>query len=166
MKPVLMIHEFKREYLTLPLKDYTLTFDDGRVSPFHFWSELKDIPTQKIFFIITSACRDGFEGKPPVHYLSEEMIRFLMKQKDVTIGGHSHYHKHIKDIQGLRDKVTHIKQDTSKMLDWFSVHLQFRPDHFCFPYNEEDDIYRTYLKIEGFTHIYGKGRVDIDKLSP
>ena len=29
MKPVLMLHEFKEEFLDLPLENYILTFDDG-----------------------------------------------------------------------------------------------------------------------------------------
>ena len=166
MKPVLMIHEFKREYLDLPLKDYTLTFDDGRVSPFLFWNELKEIPTEKIFFVITSAYRNGFEGKSPDHYLSEEMTRFLFKHKDVIIGGHSHYHGHIKSIEGMVNRVSYANQDTGKMLDWFSAHLQYKPDHFCFPYNEEDDLYRAVLRKHGFTTFYGKDRVAVESLCP
>ena len=41
MKPVLMIHEFKKEFLDLPLKDYILTFDDGLYTVYKFFNKIK-----------------------------------------------------------------------------------------------------------------------------
>lgn len=161
-----MIHEFKREYLTLPLKDYTLTFDDGRVSPFTFWGELSQIPTEKIFFVITSAFNRGFEGKPPSEYLGLGNVRYLMGQPNTFIGGHSHYHSRISHMKNLKERVNHLKRDTELMMEWFNVHLNHKPTKFCFPYNEEDDLYRAILKLNGFSEIYGKSRIDIDKLFP
>ena len=51
MKPILMIHEFKEEFLNLPLENYTLTFDDGLYTQYKFFNEIKKIDTEKYFFI-------------------------------------------------------------------------------------------------------------------
>ena len=46
-----MIHEFKEEFLNLPLENYTLTFDDGLYTQYKFFNEIKKIKTNKFFFI-------------------------------------------------------------------------------------------------------------------
>jgi hypothetical protein len=165
MKPVLMIHDFKREYLNLPLKDYTLSFDDGLVSPFSFWGEIANIPTTKMFFITTSVFKDGFEGRPPQDFLSVSNVRFLKTQPDVIIGGHSHMHTDFSKIRRLSEKTKGIDTDTKAMLEWFRSELGMTPTHFCMPYNQVDPIYQSMLmRIYGIPNIYGRGRIDIERL--
>ena len=42
MKPILMIHEFKEDFLNLNLEDYILTFDDGLYTQYLFFQERVD----------------------------------------------------------------------------------------------------------------------------
>lgn len=181
-KPILMIHEFKEEFLSLPLRDYILTFDDGLYSQYFFWSELSKIPTEKIFFISSNiicdtiqsvqfpTCRlaheKAFLGNKE-DYMNLSQIQELMVCEGVEIGGHSHYHKRLNNFTSLHEKVEHIKQDTEKMLAWFKRNLDYTPTSFCFPYNENlDGMYNGLLKKYGFTKFYGKERIAIESLLP
>ena len=52
-KPVLMIHEFSEFMLSLPLEDYILTFDDGLYTQYIHFDKIRELNTDKIFFIST-----------------------------------------------------------------------------------------------------------------
>ena len=177
-----MIHEFREEFLNLPLENYILTFDDGLYSQYHFWSEIEKIPTKKIFFISSNivcdteqslefpVCRDAhqkaFSGNKE-DYMNLQQIKHLLDYDDVEIGGHSHEHKRLNNFTSLFDKVEHIKQDTEKMMKWFQQNLNHTPRSFCFPYNENlDGMYNALLKKYGFTDFYGKERTAIESILP
>ena len=166
-KPVLMIHDFKREYLDLSLEDYTLTFDDGLVSPLDFWSEINDLDTDKIFFIPTGAVDGGsIEGKDPDVFMNLEELKFLDSHMDVTLGGHSHNHALISNVfGGLPEQLSFIQGDTLTMCQWFRRNLGYYPTYFCFPYNYETEVYRTILKHTfRIPFLYGAERIDIEEL--
>jgi hypothetical protein len=173
-----MIHECSAKFLALPLADYLLTFDDGLVSQFAFYQEIKYIPTPKIFFISTGIVCEGAQslGFPPCElahtkaftgnkedYMTLEQIRELALDPWVTIGGHSHSHTRLSGT--LVDKVKHIEADTQQMINWFKDNLGFAPTSFCFPYNEDPKgIYKGLLKKYGFTSFYGNERISIETL--
>ena len=160
-----MIHEFRKEFLKLPLDKYTLTFDDGLLSPFDFWNDIKSINNKKVFFITPSFLSMGFEGKPVDAFLSIDDLLFLQGQPDVIIGAHSYTHSKIPHIKRLSDRIKNINSDTENMLEWFDVHLNMKPTSFCFPYNLYCPIYKTILeKNYGFTDFYGSERIDIETL--
>ena len=52
-KPILMIHEFSDFMMDLPLEDYVLTFDDGLYTQYTHFEKIRQIDTDKIFFIST-----------------------------------------------------------------------------------------------------------------
>jgi peptidoglycan/xylan/chitin deacetylase (PgdA/CDA1 family) len=178
MKSTLMIHEFQKEFIKLPLVDYVLTFDDGLYSQYAFYQEIKHIPTPKIFFISSGlicentqsaefpACnqahRKAFTGNKE-DYMTVEQITKLMADPWVTIGAHSHSHTSLSG--SLVNIVKHIQADTQQMLEWFDTNLGFRPTSFCFPYNEDPSgIYKGLLKKYGFTDFYGDERIPIETL--
>ena len=98
-------------------------------------------------------------------YLTLEQIKELMQDPLVTIGGHSHEHAKFGYFDKLTEKIKHISNDTSQMLDWFIINLGVKPTTFCFPYNDNlDGIYRGMLKNMGFTRFYGKERIPVEHL--
>jgi hypothetical protein len=178
MKPVLMIHECSSKLLDLPLEDYILTFDDGLLSQYAFYKEIRYIPTPKVFFISTGIVCEGqqsleFPACDLAHvkaftgnkedYMTLEQIKELALDPWVTIGGHSHSHTRLSGT--LVDKVKHIEVDTRIMVNWFDNNLGFTPTSFCFPYNEDPSgIYKGLLKKFGFTDFYGSERIPIETL--
>ena len=173
MKPVLMIHEVTDWMFDLPLEDYTLTFDDGLYTQYLYLDKIKEINTEKIFFISTGIVADekAYQCKNFIncynaheyflntgdakHYMNWSQIKDIHKTDKCMIGGHSHNHNHI-DIKN-------IIKDTRLMMTAF--HKQnIAPIDFCFPFNEEHNIYKAHLRNTGFRNFYGNDRVDIDEL--
>ena len=51
------------------------------------------------------------------------------------------------------------------MVDWFENNLNQRPEHFCFPYNDDlNGIYAAMLKEYGITKLYGSERIAVESL--
>lgn len=180
MKPVLMIHEFKEEFLELPLENYILTFDDGLYSQYYYFPQFKDIPTQKIFFISSGIICEGKQSTefPACHvahekafagnkedYMTLEQIKELMRDPWVTIGAHSHAHKNLNDFGKVTHRAMHVIEDTKIMIDWFKTNLGFTPTSFCYPYNNDNGgLYKPILHSAGFTDFYGKERIAIENV--
>jgi peptidoglycan/xylan/chitin deacetylase (PgdA/CDA1 family) len=165
-KPILMIHDFKKEYLDLPLEDYILTFDDGLVSPLEFWRHINALDTEKIFFIPTGAVDGGsIEGKDPKEFMNLRDLIFLDGHMDVTLGGHSHSHMKLDGIVSLQEQIHHMTADTITMCQWFRRNLGYYPTHFCFPYNSGNDVYKSILRLNfKIPFLYGENRLDIEEL--
>lgn len=179
-KPVLMLHEIREEFFNLPLEDYILTFDDGLFSQYYYYPLFKKIPTQKIYFISSGIICDGlqsteFPNCQDAHekafsgnkedYMNLSQIKELMNDPLVTIGAHSHYHRNLKNHDSSTQLIQHIIVDTKTMMNWFREKLNFVPNSFCFPYNDDSNqIYKHILKSAGFTNFYGKERIDIQNL--
>jgi hypothetical protein len=179
-KPVLMLHEMKDEFLTLPLENYVLTFDDGLYSQYVYYQKIKHIPTPKIFFISSGIVCNGEQSSEfpccrTAHkkafdgiyedYMTVEQIKELMLDPLVTIGCHSHTHTRLDTFTRLSDKVQYIIQDTAQSIKWFETVLGFRPTDFCFPYNEDmDGIYAGLIAKQGFTKFYGNERIPVETL--
>lgn len=177
MKPVLMIHEFKKEFLDLPLKDYILTFDDGLYTVYKFFNKIKKIDTEKYFFISSNIiCPDSvkqddsfilchqahikaMKNKNYENYMNWSQIKEIEKEDKCYIGCHSHYHK-----VGTADCVECIIEDNQKMIFEFKKNLSFLPKYFCFPYNYETPLYRMILTKKGFKKFFGKERIDINEI--
>lgn len=177
-KQVLMIHEICDNFFNKKdLENYILTFDDGLYNHFLHFDKLKKIKTEKIFFISTNIICEGtqseefldcktchekaFSGNKE-NYMNLEQIKMLKNEEGFFIGAHSHFHKNLKLFSSLNDKISHIKNDTELMLNWFESNLNFRPSKFCFPYNDDlDGIYKILLKKYGFTDFFGKERLSV-----
>jgi len=176
MKPVLMIHEFKKDFLDLPLEDYILTFDDGLYSQYLFLDELLKIDTEKYFFIssgivceedikqdntyITSydAHKKAFKGNF-TNYMKWSQIKEINNKKNCYIGGHSHYHN-----IGTADCVECIIKDNRSMIYEFIKHLERIPIDFCFPYNYTTPLYKEILTLKGIENFYGSERININDI--
>lgn len=171
---ILMIHEM-RPGMNIP-KDVTLTFDDGLYTQYLYG---RDLPNKKIFFISTNIICDGpqsdefiraadahvkaFDGNKE-NYMTVEQIREL-REMGCEIGGHSHFHKDLNTFSTLVKKAQHIREDTERMLSWFSINLQYLPVSFCFPYNYDfQGLYAGLLRRYGFTRVYGSERINIDDI--
>jgi hypothetical protein len=181
-KSVLMIHTFEDNFLKLDLKNYILTFDDGLYNHFYYYSKIKTIPTEKIFFISTNIIGSQKQSKNFISskecheksfngnnedFMNLDQIMYLSEQENVFIGGHSHFHKSLNSFSSLNDKINHIKKDTELMLEWFQKNLNFFPEKFCFPYNDDlNGLYKSILKTYGIKQFYGKERISIDENTP
>ena len=170
MKPVLMIHEFAEWMLELPLERYTLTFDDGLYTQYLYIDELLEIETDKIFFISTGIvasetvvqssefiqCAEAhsrlFDSGDLSHYMNWGQIKEISRLHRCEIGGHSHLHADV--------CMNNILSDTKLMNNTFKMH-NIQPKSFCFPYNQENEIYKQILIQHGYEGFYGKERVDI-----
>jgi peptidoglycan/xylan/chitin deacetylase (PgdA/CDA1 family) len=151
-KPVLMIHEITEELFNLPLADYLLTFDDGTQDHWEFFPQLQNIPTEKIFFIITG--RIGTPG-----YLTLPQLDYMKSDSFTKIGGHSHNHIRLNTFNTLAEKIAHIKLDTEQCLSWFESNLGQVPNTFCLPYNEDvGGLYAAWLRNKGISKIYASER--------
>ena len=167
-KQILMIHEFKEDFLKLPLENYILTFDDGLYTQYKFLEELKKIKTEKYFFISSGIIcsenlkqNDEFTQCDVAHlkalsgdytnYMKWSQIKEISKLNNFFIGCHSHLHN-IKTA----DCIESIKLDNKHMLENFEKNIGYVPNHFCFPYNKKTTIYETILRKNGFKYFYGK----------
>jgi hypothetical protein len=181
MKPVLMIHEMSESILALPLKNYVLTFDDALYSQYYYWPQLRDIPTQKYFFVSSDIlCLNGVQNQEfpsctAAHakaatgnyedYMTLSQLKELAQDPRVTIGGHGHVHKDLRKTQGLQNRITFMLEDTERMLNWFDTNLQFRPTAFCYPYNNDvDQLYTAVLQRAGFKQFFGRERTPVEML--
>lgn len=180
-KTVLMIHTIRDEFLNCKLKNHILTFDDGLYNHFYYYPKIKKIQTEKIFFISTNIICDGnqsinFIKSEECHkkafigikedFMTLKQIKYLSEEENVFIGGHSHFHKNLKVLSKLSDKINHIKQDTELMLDWFHKNLNLFPKKFCFPYNDDlNGLYSSILKSYGISEFYGKERLAIENIN-
>jgi len=181
-KPILMIHEFKECYWSIPLQDYILSFDDGLYSPFLLLDRLLGLNTPLIFSISTNIiCSEGDKQSEEVigsnlahkkafnknfeNYLKWSQIKEIEKNSICAISGHGHNHINISSTHGLYMKISLIKADTEEMIKTFMGVLGYIPTTFCFPYNYENVVYRELMKRNyGFTHLLGKDRIDIDNI--
>jgi hypothetical protein len=180
MKPVLMIHEIKEAMFSLPLENYTLTFDDGLYSQFYYFDKFKSIPTEKIYFISSGIVCNGkqsvefptcvdahkkaFEGNTE-DYMTLAQIKELMQDPLVSIGGHSHSHRRLDSYSKIVERLQYLKQDTETMISWFEENLGFVPKQFCFPYNNDyQGMYSGILKHYGFNELYGRERIPVETL--
>lgn len=170
MKPVLMIHEVTDWMFDLPLDEYTLTFDDGLYTQYKHFDKIKNIDTDKIFFISTGIvatnrtvqsdrfiqCHEAhgklFENGDLSHYMNWSQIQEISAEPRCEIGAHSHMH--------IRHTGLNVIHDTRMMMKYFEDN-NLTPISFCFPYNDENEVYRCLLKQYGFTKFYGQGRIDI-----
>ncbi len=175
-----MIHDFKEEYLDLPLQDFVLSFDDGLLTPFIFLKELLLIDTPLIFNISTGLIRR--ENQPAAtesincfdalikaragnfeNYMTWENIRVIAGRTKCTIAGHSHNHSHVKNMD-LNEKIEYINNDTGKMMREF-CYKNIKIRTFCFPFNYEDTFYKGILsQTFGFKHFLGGERIDINTI--
>jgi hypothetical protein len=180
-KKILMIHEFKKEYLKLPLEKYILTFDDGLYSQYYWRKEISKINTEKYLFIITGRClkkRDTISfddcftandkwlnNKDNSNYMTIDEVK-EMEQLGFIIGGHSHYHDKLdKRKNNYKSKLCidnkFMIRDCRLMINWFKTNFNYIPEYYCFPYNDEKYILREHLKYLGFKYFFGNNRIDI-----
>ena len=173
MKPILMIHEVAGWMFDLPLHDYTLTFDDGLYTQYIHFDKIKNIDTDKIFFISTgtvateqtkqsdefiqchAAHHKLFESSDLSHYMNWSQIQEIAKAPRCEIGAHSHGH--------IRHTGFNTLHDTRLMLKLFHENA-LNPTSFCFPYNDDNEVYKCILERYGFNKFYGKERTDINEL--
>jgi hypothetical protein len=178
MKPILEIHEWKKEFESLPLEDYILTFDDGLYSQYKAKDFLKTLNTEKIFFVSTDIIRPKYqdpndeitpcaEAHKKAFSDNKEDYMSWNEIKEINllfeVGGHSHYH-HKYSLSPLKDLYASLVEDTERMFRNFKDN-NIEITKFCFPYNEDyDSIYRVLLAREGIDHLYGNERIPIESL--
>lgn len=170
----------REEFLTLPLQDYILTFDDGLYSQWCFLDELSAIDTPKYFFISTKYISGGvqslnFPCSEHAHekarcgiyedFMTVDQIKQVICTPGCEVGGHGHAHIRLRDIPKLTDKMRILMDDTKQMKEEFLSRFGFTPSTFCFPYNDSvDGLYPGILRRMGFTTFFGSERIPIETL--
>jgi hypothetical protein len=177
-KPILMIHEVTEELFRMPLENYILTFDDGRLSQYDYFDRISEIKTDKIFFVVP--CRiEHLDGSYPgkygwEHCMNLDQIKKIASQYRCFLGGHSYYHamrgtkpeqkylpkSHAIDkLQTKEERIDFLQKDTSLMMKWFKNTFNLRPQYFCYPWNAYNRKYEKILFDHGFErkYIYGAG---------
>jgi hypothetical protein len=185
MKKILMIHDVNEDILKLPLDQYILTFDDGLYSQFYYWPLIREIDTEKIFFITCSYVSDYSMERPVFNGKYYRFMDCINARQDFEksgdrsqymslceiykiyseggiIGGHSYFHK--KYEKGIILDLLEFKYDTERMIKWFDELLKIKPTHYCFPFNKEKLLMREILRRYGFTNFYGNERVPVEAL--
>lgn len=170
MKPVLMIHEVDEWMFDLPLEDYILTFDDGLYTQYDHLDKISQLDTDKIFFISSGIVADHdtkqcdkfiqcheahsrlFSTGDLSHYMNWSQIKQINNTPRCEIGAHSHMH--------IRHTGFNTIHDTKLMMESFKLN-NIHPTSFCFPYNDDNEVYRCILKQHGFDKFFGTGRLDI-----
>jgi len=83
------------------------------------------------------------------------------------------YHKGVLKRRSVQEWEDYIKEDTELCITWVEQNLGFRPDLYCFPFNEHNEKLISILKSFGFKEFFGarpaksgdiSARVDIDSL--
>lgn len=175
-----MIHSVDDAIFSLPLADYTLTFDDGLYSQYAYLHRFADVPTDKIFFISTKfICRGSQSDEFPLSniahdkarsgnyedFMTPSQIRDIIAMPRCHIGGHGHSHIRLRDILTKVDIIKNIIQDTETMMDVFLSEFGISPTKFCFPYNDDvTGLYPAMIRRYGFTEMYGRERIPVEKL--
>ena len=177
-KPILMIHEVTEKLFRIPLENYILTFDDGRLSQYDYFDRISEIETDKIFFIIP--CRiEHLSGTYPGKYgwghcMNLSQLQKIASGNQCYLGGHSYYHAMrgmkpeqrylptrytIDQLQTKEKRIDFLQEDTSLMMQWFKDTFDMRPEYFCYPWNAYNKEYEKILFCHGFERkkIYGAG---------
>lgn len=184
MMETLVIHEMHKEFLDLPLENYTLTFDDALYSQYYYWPLIKELNTRKILFV--SPClinkdpsrRDQFAGEyrsfpscfeamklykeynDRTNYMTVNEIKHMMDE-GCSVGCHSF--SHFRDLNmRLYNLTQFIKNDTETMLEWFDKNLGTMPKAYAFPHFIEHRLQRVILKSYGFNEFFGVERMMIE----
>lgn len=170
MKPILMIHEVAEWMFDLPLHEYVLTFDDGLYTQYTHFDKIRDIDTDKIFFISTGIvateqtrqsdafiqCHAAhgklFDDGDLSHYMTWPQIQEIAREPRCEIGAHSHMH--------IKHTGFNSIHDTKLMMKHFNDN-NLTPTSFCFPYNDDNPVYKCLLERYGFKKFYGGNRIDI-----
>jgi len=171
---VLMVHDVTYYYLKHLDNKYTLTFDDGLYSVYYYRNYLKKINTDKIIFIPTERILEDRKSSPIfsdcymannfwLNYRDNSPYMTVNEVKDLynlgfIIGCHSHYHKREYNSKKI------IKEDIFLTIEWFKKYLKFIPEHFAFPYNNENEILKYELMKNGVKYFYGSERIPIELL--
>ena len=122
----------------LPNNTIGISVDDADKSFFFTaWPKFKEKGFPVTLFINTSTISDNSKN-----YLSWDQVRQL-KREGVTIGAHSHFHKHMPEMS-----IDEIKQEIETANKIFLKEIGETPDLFAYPYGEGDtriiDILKTY----------------------
>lgn len=179
-KPVLMIHAMSEDMFSLPLHEYTLTFDDGLYSQWKYFDRLAEIDTDKLFFVSTAfichekqttdvvpssvahtkARQGNFED-----FMTVDQIRQITETPRCFIGGHGHLHLRLAELPRFVDRIKAADDDLAQMLDEMQKLVGNVPTSFCFPYNYDiGGMYQALLKRRGIVEWYGRERTPIETL--
>lgn len=175
-----MIHDMREEFFDLPLSDYVLTFDDGLFSQWFYFDKLKNIDTDKYFFISTKFISSGnqslnFPCSIEAHnkaragnyedFMTVEQIQQIHNTPRCHIGGHGHAHVRLRELSRLTDKIRCIADDTKQMMHTFDSLLGITPTSFCFPYNDSiDGMYPAIVRRFGINTFFGRERISVESL--
>ena len=130
----------------LPQKTIGISVDDADISFLEVaWPKFKEKKIPVTLFVNTSTI-----VKNNKNYLNWEQIRQLVKE-GVTIGAHSHYHRHSPTLSLIE-----IKKDIEESNKIFLKELGKIPSLFAYPYGEADKRMMSLLKDYKFKVAFGQ----------
>jgi hypothetical protein len=176
----LVIHEVKRSFFELPLHKYRLTFDDALYSQYYYLPLIDTIRTKKVFFVTPSMIgegekRDQYDGVDKDWPSCYEAMAKWREEGDNSnymrlselwmledeIGAHGYHH--LKEYGStLYVQTKTLKDDTDKMIDWFTTNLGVKPSKYSFPHYEEPR-FGSQIISQQFSEVFVKNRTPIEK---
>ena len=177
----LMIHEVHPWMLELDLSEFdVLTFDDGLYSQYKNYKHFLKFNKPMYFFICTGSicpdetyqnnevisCDDAhelfFDYGDRTNYMRWSQIKEIHQTENCFIGGHSHYHPHLRNHKML-DQTLLIKADVQEMMAEFKKN-DIKIDSFCYPYNYQAMGWQHYTQKHGVNKYFGSERTPIEDL--
>ena len=130
----------------LPNNTIGISVDDADKSFFFTaWPKFKEKGFPVTLFVNTSTISDNNKN-----YLSWDQIRQL-KREGVTIGAHSHFHKHMPEMS-----IDEIKQEIETGNKIFLKEIGETPNLFAYPYGEGDTRIINILKTYKYKVAFGQ----------
>jgi hypothetical protein len=62
-----------------------------------------------------------------------------------------------------KEYIDFIRYDTELLLEFFDKYLNYKPEHYIFPFNQSSDILIEILKEYGFRYFHGKERIEVTR---
>ena len=172
----LMIHEWKDDYLKLPLDQYILTFDDGLYSQFDGIKKINNVfdNIEIRVYISTNIlhrgnesqtwneCQDAheryFESGITTDFLNYDQLLELSKLDNVEIGIHGHNHlnldalaknKSLKDQLDIwNDDIKEMLFSTIRLIEQRIIDIRDLKLHYCTPYNQLNSLHTAIMRKE------------------
>lgn len=166
------LHEITEDIINSDYSMYDIiTFDDGLYSQYYYYKEFLKYNIPLYFFISSDiVCNDNnnqnlnitcseahklyFENNDKSSYMTISQIKEINSTTNCFIGGHSHTHRRLKELN-IKDQTKEIQKECEQMMSFFKKH-DIIINAFAYPYNEELFQYKYYLK--DIKQFFGKER--------
>ena len=171
-RPILMIHQFKKEYLELDLNEFVLVFDDGLYNHYLWFKEIrKKFRDVKMIFAISTniisldyesqddmdsheAHKMYFKHNSKIGFMNMKQIMEISMTDNCFIAVHGHNHLNLRqtrqDSKSLNEFAQKVLDEYENMfriaLTWIYTGIMRAKLMFVLPYNQYDELAFALMK--------------------